>query len=120
LLASLDADSSLVFLTAALGIVGLGFSMFSSPNVNAIMGSVDRRFLGSAAASVSTARVLGQMFSMGIVTVVFALLMGRVQISPERFGDLLASITGSFTVGATLCACAIFLSLARGDLHARA
>lgn len=120
LLAALGKDSSIAYVIAALSVVGLGFAMFSSPNVNAIMGSVDRRFLGAAAASVSTARVLGQMFSMGIVTVVFALLMGRVQIVPERFGDLLASITGSFTVGATLCFCAIFLSLARGDLHARA
>src|SRR5690606_23303848 len=86
LLAALGKDSSIAYVIAALSVVGLGFAMFSSPNVNAIMGSVDRRFLGAAAASVSTARVLGQMFSMGIVTVVFALLMGRVQIVPERFG----------------------------------
>jgi hypothetical protein len=81
------------------------------------MGSVDRRHLGSASASVGTARVLGQMSSMGVVTIVFAVLMGPVQIEPGSYPVLLDCIRTSFTVTALLCACAIFLSFARGDVR---
>jgi EmrB/QacA subfamily drug resistance transporter len=118
LLGSLSAASPVIHAVVALLIVGLGFAMFSSPNVNAIMGSVDRRHLGSASASVGTARVLGQMFSMGIVTVVFAVLMGPVHIDPEGYPLLLDCIRTSFSVTAALCAGAILFSMARGNVHA--
>jgi EmrB/QacA subfamily drug resistance transporter len=117
LLATLADASSVAFVVGALLTVGLGFAMFSSPNVNAIMGSVDRRHLGSASASVGTARVLGQMFSMGVVTVVFAVLMGPVHVDPQSYPALLESIRTSFSVAAALCASAILFSMARGDLR---
>jgi len=120
LLATLAESSSIGRVVGPLLAVGFGFSMFSSPNVNAIMGSVDRRHLGSASASVGTARVLGQMLSMGVVTVVFAVLMGPVHIDPESYPLLLDCIRTSFSVTAVLCAGAILFSMARGNVHGRA
>ena len=84
-------------------LVGFGFSLFSSPNTNAILSSVDRKYLGAASGTVATMRVVGQMFSMGIVTLVFALMLGPVQFSPERHGQLLASINASFVAASALC-----------------
>ena len=43
LLVFLDAGSAMVYIVACLVILGFGFALFSSPNTNAIMSSVERR-----------------------------------------------------------------------------
>jgi EmrB/QacA subfamily drug resistance transporter len=70
LLFFLDADSSIKYIIACLVVLGFGFALFSSPNTNAIMSSVERRFFGVAGAMVSTMRQVGMMFSMGIVMMI--------------------------------------------------
>ena len=117
LLATLNLQTSTVFIVTALMIIGFGFSLFSSPNANAVMGSVQRKHLGSAAGTIATMRVVGQMFSMGIVTLVFALVLGPVQISPEQHGNLLASINASFIVTSLLCFAGVYFSFKRGNLR---
>ncbi len=102
------------YLIFSLMVLGLGFGLFSSPNTNAVMGSVERRFYGVAAGTVSTMRLLGQMFSMGIVTLVFTLHIGRVPITPAAHGPFVASMHTAFVIFAVLCAFGIFASLARG------
>ncbi|PKG31161.1 MFS transporter, partial [Methanoregula sp.] len=53
-------------LAAILVLTGLGLGIFSSPNTNAIMGSVEKRLYGTAAGTLSTMRLLGQTLSMGL------------------------------------------------------
>ena len=108
-------QTELIVLTLML--VGFGFSLFSSPNTNAILSSVDKKYLGAASGTVATMRVIGQMFSMGIVTLVFALMLGPVQFSPEQHGQLLASINASFIVASALCFIGVYFSLRRGNLR---
>ena len=108
--------TGLVVLTLML--VGFGFSLFSSPNTNAILSSVDRKYLGAASGTVATMRVIGQMFSMGIVTLVFAVMLGPVHFSPEQHDQLLASINASFIVTSLLCLAGVYFSLKRGNLRA--
>ena len=117
LLAGLNGMTSLYYLIGALVITGVGFSMFSSPNVNAIMGSVEKRFYGSAAGSVATVRVLGQMNSMVLVTLIFALVIGQVEIQPENYTDLQFAIRLCFAIAAGLCLPGIVFSLSRGRMH---
>ena len=117
LLAGLNGMTSLYYLIGALVITGVGFSMFSSPNVNAIMGSVEKRFYGSAAGSVATVRVLGQMNSMVLVTLIFALVIGQVEIQPENYMDLQFAIRLCFAIAAGLCIPGIVFSLSRGRMH---
>ena len=116
-LATAGQHTPTAFIVMTLIAVGLGFSLFSSPNVNAIVSSVDRQHLGAASASVATMRVLGQMFSMGIVTLSFALTLGPVQISPEQYGKLLTSVNTSFIVTSLLCFAGVYFSLKRGNLR---
>jgi len=92
MLATLGQHTPLSFILTSLAMIGLGFALFSSPNINAIMGSVDKNHLGIAAGIVSTARVLGQMLSMAVVTMAFALFMGRSALAPEHYAGLLLSI----------------------------
>jgi hypothetical protein len=101
-------------LVAALAVVGLGFALFSSPNSNAVMGSVERNVYGVAAGTLATMRMTGQTFSIGIAMMIFAIVIGPVQISPAVHAQLLVAIRMAFGVSATLCLFGVFASLARG------
>lgn len=111
-------DTGITFIAADLALLGFGFALFSSPNMNAIVSSVDKRFYGIAAGSVGSMRLLGQMFSMGIATMVFSVNIGRVQISPANYPLFLKSVHIIFIIFTVLCVLGIFASLARGKLHA--
>ena len=117
LLIALNNQTALIYIIASLLILGFGFALFSSPNMNAIMSSVDKRFYGIASASVGTMRLLGQMLSMGIVTLIFALFIGRAQITPQSYPMLIKSVRVAFIVFACLCVSGIFFSLYRGRLR---
>ncbi|MDR0394860.1 MAG: MFS transporter, partial [Tannerella sp.] len=53
-------ESSLIMLMVMLGLLGAGFAAFSSPNTNAIMGSVDKKNYSMASAATGTVRLIGQ------------------------------------------------------------
>ena len=86
--------------------------------MNAIMSSVEKKYYGIAAGSVATMRLLGQMFSMGIATLILALFIGRAEISPEHYPAFIKSVKTAFVVFTILCSGGIVLSLARGKLRA--
>ncbi len=109
----ITAETGIVVVSAGLVVLGLGFGLFASPNTSAIMGSVERRFYGVASAMVSTMRLLGQMFSMGLALMVFALFIGNAQITPVQYPALLTSIRTVFMICTVLCFAGIFASLAR-------
>ena len=64
MLSMLGDSTPLWFLIVAMISHGLGFGIFSSPNTNAIMGSVPPKDTPVASASVATMRVIGQTMSM--------------------------------------------------------
>lgn len=108
----LNNNTDIWFILAGLVILGAGFGLFSSPNTNAIMGSVERRFLGVASATVSTMRLIGQTLSMGLAILIFSLFIGRVVIVPDFYDELLFSIQIAFIGFTILCFAGIFVSLA--------
>ncbi|NTV80331.1 MAG: MFS transporter [Candidatus Aminicenantes bacterium] len=109
------AGTGFAFIIASLACVGLGFGLFSSPNTNAIMGSVEKKHLGVASAALGTMRLTGQMMSAGMTMMIFALFMGRVPIRPSVYPQFLISVRFAFAFFAALCVAGIFASLARGD-----
>lgn len=113
ILSFLNQDTRLELIILALVILGLGFGFFSSPNTNAIMGSVERKYYGIASATVSSMRLIGQTFSVGIVTLVFAFVMGPIVISPESYDLLLKSIPICFTIFTIMCFIGIFAAKAK-------
>src|SRR5690606_27754076 len=58
-LATLEADTPVALVIARLAIIGVGTSIFGPPNTSAIMGSVPRNMLGTAAAATATGRNVG-------------------------------------------------------------
>ncbi len=59
-------------------------------------------------------RLLGMMISMGTATVVFALFIGRVEISEVTYPALVKSFGVLFLLFCTLCFGGIFASMVRG------
>jgi len=55
--ALLTDETSLYVIILGLAILGIGIGVFSAPNMNAIMGSVERKYFGVASATVSTMRL---------------------------------------------------------------
>jgi len=116
-LSMLREESTLAYIILDLVVLGLGFALFSSPNMNAIMSSVNKGFYGIASGALGTMRLLGQMLSMGIATLVFALFVGRVQIAAVDHPSLLKSCRYAFLAFSALCFAGILASLVRGRLR---
>jgi EmrB/QacA subfamily drug resistance transporter len=114
LLIFLGEQTSFGFVVFSLVILGAGFGLFSSPNVNAVMSSAERRFYGVASAVLGTMRLIGQTLSMGIITLVFTLYIGQVEITPQTYPLFLTSVKTVFVTSVVLCVGGIFASLARG------
>jgi len=101
---------------ANLALLGTGFAFFSSPNTNAVMGSVEKRFYGVASSTLGTMRLTGQAISLAVASMIIDLYMGSAQLSPAYAGLLLKSIKISFLLFALTCLGGIFASLARGNI----
>ena len=114
MLTFLTDHSSLSYLVVILAIVGFGFGMFSSPNTNAIMSAVDKKYLGVASATVGTMRLTGQMMSMGIATLILQVFIGNNPISDQYSAQFMTSMRTTFVIFVILCIVGIFSSLARG------
>ena len=112
----LAAGTALALIVADLVLLGIGFALFSSPNTNAIMSSVEKRFYGVAAGTVGTMRTIGQSVSMGIALSIFAVLLGNRQIAGGTYPLFLKSLRISFVIFTVSCFLGIFASLARGKI----
>lgn len=115
LLIFISDTTPLWYILSALLLIGAGFGLFTSPNTNAIMSAVAKKYYGVASGIVSTMRLLGQMLSMGIATMIFALVIGRVEITPEYFPAVTRSVQYSFMLFTVLCLAGIYASLQRAD-----
>jgi hypothetical protein len=113
----LNEKTTLGFIVASLALVGFGIALFSVPNANAVMSSVENRLYGVAAGTLSTMRMTGTVFSMGIALLIFAIYIGKVQITPEYYPLFLRCTKLAFAFFTVLCFGGIFASLARGNVR---
>ncbi|MEJ2664442.1 MAG: MFS transporter [Spirochaetia bacterium] len=118
-LSFLTGNTPLPFLAGILVLLGFGFALFSSPNTNAIMSSVEKRFLGTASALVGAMRVMGQMLSMGVALLLLSLFIGHVQITSEQSAAFQSVMTVGFRIFALLNFAGVFVSYARGNIRSK-
>ena len=90
---------------------GIGMGLFTTPNTNAIMSSVPPKDAPTASASQATMRTIGQTMSLGLLTLVFAWIMGNLELAPQYASMIVQS--SQIICGICTCACilAIFASL---------
>ena len=111
----LTPDTSLFILIAILTVLGTGFALFSSPNVNVIMGSVEKRYLGMASATTGTMRLTGQSISMGITMMMIAVFVGKTQITIENHALFMKCLHNTFGIFVALCVLGVYLSMVRNN-----
>ena len=76
-----------------LGIIGVGFGLFSAPNTNSVMSSVDVKDSGTASGTLGTMRFVGQLMSLAIMSTLLAESMpGNMVVG------LFSGITSNLTV----------------------
>ncbi|XOQ26552.1 MAG: Spectinomycin tetracycline efflux pump [Mitsuokella multacida] len=90
-------------------VIGVGFALFAAPNNNAIMSSVPKKYYSLATSMLGTVRLVGQVTSVAIVTMILSLSWSFLMPSDE----LLRNIELSFIVFTILCAAGIVPSAAR-------
>lgn len=110
LFSCLNATTSLEFLIVSMIIFGVGFGLFSPPNTNVIMSSVPPKDTSIASAAVATMRTVGQTMSMGILTLVFAFVMGNVPIVEKYYPLLVTSCNLTCLICVVLCIASVFAS----------
>jgi len=113
----LTATTPIRVVIVSLAVLGFGFGIFSSPNTNAVMSSVESRFYGLASGTIATMRTIGQVVSVALVELIFALIIGQAVVSPSSSQLFLQSNQLAFSLFTVLCVLGIFASLARGKVH---
>jgi MFS family permease len=111
--AVITATTPVSLIVLMLVVLGLGFALFSSPNVSVIMGSVEPRYLGIASGLNSTMRTLGMMASMTIITIIFSIVMSGEAVTAQTQPLFLFSMHTALLTFSVLCVVGIFFSLAR-------
>ena len=112
ILTQININTPLYLIITAMIIQGIGHGFFSTPNNNIILSSVDdKKYIPTASASVATVRNLGQSFSIGILTVTFAFIMGNVPIQASNYHLLIISNQTTLLIIALLSLLSIILSI---------
>ncbi len=109
----ITATTPIWMIVVMLLLLGMGFGVFSSPNTNVIMGSVDKRYYGQASATAGTMRLTGQAFSMGIAAMAIALQVGDRKITPDLHSHFISSMHITFGIFALLCLLGVYASSRR-------
>ena len=107
----LDANTPIYLIVIAMVLQGIGMGLFTTPNTNAIMSSVPAKETPNASAAQSAMRTIGQTMSLGLLTLIFAWIMGSLKLSPQ-YADMIVQASQLICLICTvICIIAIFASL---------
>jgi EmrB/QacA subfamily drug resistance transporter len=115
-LATLTADEPMAAIMARLALIGLGSAIFQSPNSSAIMGSVPPHQLGTASASVATARNIGNATGLALMgTILVAVASSQLGVSGVSADQippatLLDGIRAGFLAGGMISVLAVVVA----------
>jgi MFS family permease len=114
--AFLNESTPITIIVFLLFWVGFGFALFSSPNMNTIMSSVEKKQLGLASGTASTMRVVGQIISMTIATIFFAVLFQKQSVEIVSNHIFLKALKLGFITSAAIALTGIYFSFSRGKI----
>ncbi|CAG36592.1 MFS transporter [Desulfotalea psychrophila] len=109
----IDRESSIAMVAVIFAIMGVGFGLFSSPNMTVIMNSVPREAYGQASSLTATVRTLGMLSSMAISSLLLAHFMGHTPITEENIPLFMKSLQNGMLIFTGMGVLGIFLSLGR-------
>lgn len=103
-------STNFYIIIALLVLIGFGFGVFSSPNMNILMSSVDKQYYGFASATAGTMRLVGQSLSMGIAMMSISLLISDIKFSAAVHTELMYSMRITFIICSVLCLFGVYAS----------
>ena len=106
-------DTPLFLIILILIMEGFGFSVFSSPNSNAIMSCVEKKDYSIAQSIQATMRTVGHTSSMAIVTIVIGMQLGNTTLAEAEPAQLVHTMHTCFAVFIVLCIAGTFMSMKR-------
>ncbi len=118
----LGRETGILGILVRLLLVGIGMSLFQSPNSSALMGSVPRNRLGIASGMVATARNVGMVLGVSLSALVLAVrepgylreLSGTLTPEIAAKEAFLNAAHDAFWLAAGMCVLGAFASLVRG------
>ena len=123
LLAMTDANTSPVDFGLRMLLLGIGTSIFSSPNTAVIMSAVPPERLGTASAAQTTARTIGNAVGGAIAVAVYASVglsfAAANDVASDSPGAIIAGYQTALIVAAAITAPAILFSLVGGQRGVR-
>ena len=93
--ALLRADGPLGLIVASLALHGVGFALFSTPNMTLIMAGAPRERTSMASALAAQMRTLGMVSSMTLITVFLAILLGTAGLGDHSLDGFLRAMRSS-------------------------
>ncbi len=112
ILVFMEKNTPLYIIVIAMVLQAVGMGLFSSPNMNAIMSSVDNKYAAHASASQLTMRAIGQTLSLSLMTLVFGVIMGSLDLTSNNYALIVKSSQLVCLICAVGCVIAIVLSVA--------
>jgi DHA2 family metal-tetracycline-proton antiporter-like MFS transporter len=109
-----DASTSLLFLAAALLLLGAGIGIFVPPNLRLILGSGGEQSGGVASAVMMTIRLAGSLFGVAVFGTIAAQAVAGSAAGPvlaTAGGQLVSGIQAAFLAGAVICLAVTLVSL---------
>lgn len=116
MLAFLTPSTSIEWIIAILVWVGIGFALFSSPNMNTIMSSVKPLQYGQASGIASSMRVFGQIISMSIITFLFSMNFDKSSIETVPDPVFMNVMQWGFIIFTIIGVPGIYFSYNRGNI----
>ncbi|MFZ0483176.1 MAG: MFS transporter [Desulfobacterales bacterium] len=113
LASQVHAGTPMRVIMGMLALMGIGFSLFSSPNTTTVMGSVPSKNFGIASSFLATMRTMGMLCSMTIITLVFKHIMGDHPVNAQTQSFFLASMHRCMMIFSFLCVAGVFCSMVR-------
>ncbi|WP_298501160.1 MFS transporter [uncultured Methanobrevibacter sp.] len=107
----LDANTPIYLIVIAMILQGIGMGLFTTPNTNAIMSSVPPNETPNASAAQSAMRTIGQTMSLGLLTLIFAWIMGSLKLSSQYAAMIVQASQLICLICTVICIVAIFASL---------
>ncbi len=115
----LKVNSGIFSLLLILILFGFGNGFFASPNTNAVMGSVEKRYYGIATGTLSTMRASGMVTSMAITTLILGIYIKNKPLVPETYNLFLSTIKSFSIIFSIFLIFGVFTSFIRGKMHKR-
>ncbi len=106
-------NTSLAVIMTALAVTGLGFSLFSSPNTNAVMSCVRKEYYGVASSLLATMRSIGHTISMVTVTITVGLYLPDEPLTSSEPEMIIKVMRTTFIIFTAICTAGVFISLKR-------